>query len=222
MEALYAFSRVTDDLADESGEISTKRESLRRWRESLEAALQGKYSHPIHAALHGTVQHFQIPSKFLFDLIDGVELDLQSVRFATFTELHGYCYRVASVVGLACIRIWGLRPGASFVEADVPAEAAGIAFQLTNIVRDRQEDADRGRDYFPEDGTDLIARAGEYYQQAEALKPLLSREGRAIFHVMCGAYRALLARVAVGKPWVPRWRKGLIFLSAWPIRWGLG
>ena len=84
-------------------------------------------------------------------MIDGVESDLEPVRFATFAELYPYCYRVASAVGLACVRVWGLRPGATFEEADVPAEAAGIAFQLTNILRDLGEDLARGRVYLPAD-----------------------------------------------------------------------
>jgi phytoene synthase len=223
MEALYAFSRVTDDLADEPGDVEAKRESLGRWRIALDKALSGIYRHPIHAALHDTVVRYAIPSRYLHDLIDGVSMDLEPIRFATFDELRSYCYRVASVVGLACIHIWGLQAGVSFETAEGPAEAAGIAFQLTNILRDIEEDAARGRDYRPKDGCDLIERARECYRRAELLKPLLSREGRAIFHVMCGTYRALLERIASGSrpARVPKWRKALIFLSAWPIRWGM-
>jgi phytoene synthase len=236
METLYAFFRVTDDLADEPGELTAKRENLRQWRDSLRAALAGKFTHPIHAALHDTIQRFAIPERYLFDVIDGVEMDLEPLRFATFAELYPYCYRVASAVGLACVRVWGLRAGASFEEAEVPAESAGIAFQLTNILRDLREDADRGRWYLPVDEETAlplrspefqIARAGDFYRKAEPLDGLLSREGRAIFHVMSGTYRALLREIekrGLGvkeRVRVPRRRKALFFLAAWPIRWGL-
>jgi len=236
MEALYAFFRVTDDLADETGEIAAKRDNLRQWREALRAALAGKYAHPIHAALHDTVQRFAIPERYLFDVIDGVEMDLEPLRFVTFAELYPYCYRVASAVGLACVRVWGLRPGVSFQETDEPAEAAGIAFQLTNILRDLMEDAGRGRWYLPtEEETALplrnpgfqIDRARDFYRKAEPLHEMLRNEGRAIFHVMCGTYRALLGEIerrgpATGeRARAPRCRKAMLFLTAWPIRWGL-
>src|SRR5207249_1402105 len=136
MDALYAFSRVTDDLADEPGNPAAKREGLDRWRASLAGALAGRFAHPIHAALCDTIRRFQVPPQLLFDVIDGVEMDLEPVRFAGFAELYRYCYRVASAVGLACVRVWGIRPGVTWAEAEAPAEAAGIAFQLTNILRD--------------------------------------------------------------------------------------
>ena len=165
-------------------------------------------------------------------------MDLEPLRFETFEELETYCYRVASAVGLACIRIWGLKPGASFADSDEPAMAAGIAFQLTNILRDLGEDADRGRDYLPREDRERfpnrrdlmqfqIERARGYYKKAAALDGLLSNEGRAIFCVMSGSYRALLERIArrpeavfERRVRVPGWRKGLIFLSAWPVKWG--
>jgi phytoene synthase len=243
MDALYAFSRVTDDLADEPGEPEVKRENLQQWRAALGEALAGRFTHPIHAALHDTVHRYEIPTRYLFDVIDGVEMDLEPVRFETFDELYPYCYRVASAVGLACVRIWGVRPGVSFAEADAPAEAAGIAFQLTNILRDLGEDAACGRVYLPRKelvygsgepllrASDLrfqVQRARQYYRKAESLDSLLGREGRAIFRVMCGTYRALLEEIEKRdfdvfsrRVQVPRWRKGLIFLSAWPIRWGI-
>jgi len=238
MDALYAFSRVTDDLADEPGEVEEKRAKLAHWRTALHQALAGNATHPVHGALVDTVHRFDIPPRYLFDLIDGVEMDLAPAPFETFEELHRYCYRVASAVGLACVRIWGLRRGASFAATDAPAEAAGIAFQLTNILRDLGEDAARGRDYLPEDDRqrfpnrlDLmnfeIDRAREYYRRAEPLDRLLSAEGRAIFCVMSGTYRALLERIAKEpeavfrrRVSVPRWQKVMVFLSAWPVKWG--
>ena len=130
-----------------------------------------------------------------------MESDLEPVRFATFAELYPYCYRVASAVGLACVRVWGLRPGATFAEADVPTEAAGIAFQLTNILRDLGEDYARGRVYLPVDELESagcqpqtwrepqsaaclqemihfqVERAREFYRRAERCG-LFSAEGR--------------------------------------------
>ena len=247
MDALYAFMRVTDDLADEPG---ATRDSLERWRDALAAALRGAYSHPVHAALHDTVTRFGVPPRLLFDVIDGVAADLEPVRVATFAELYPYCYRVASAVGLACVRVWGLRPGATWAEADPPAEAAGIAFQLTNILRDLGEDLGRGRVYLPADELEAFGcppptwhergeaframmrfqaeRARDYYRRGGELERLLTPDGRAVFRVMCGTYRRLLDAVEASgfdvlarRVRVPRWRKALVLLSAWPAKWGV-
>ena len=193
--------------------------ALAAWRGGLIKSIEGCYSHPVHAALADTVHRYHIPLRYLLDVIDGVESDLEPVRFATFAELYRYCYRVASVVGLACVRVWGLQPGATFEQAELPAEAAGIAFQLTNILRDLGEDLARGRVYLPADELERAgclpetwrepqnaARIGElirsqaertreYYRRAEPLAGLLSREGRGIFRVMSGTYRQLLEEV---------------------------
>ncbi|MBX9623021.1 MAG: squalene/phytoene synthase family protein [Gemmataceae bacterium] len=258
MDALYAFLRVTDDLADAPGDPAVKRGELARWRAALGDALAGRYSHPVHPALHDAVRRYDIPPQYLSDVLDGVESDLSPVRFATFADLHPYCYRVASAVGLACVRVWGLRPGATWADAEGPAVDAGIAFQLTNVLRDLGEDAARGRVYLPEDelarfgvtpgagGTghspgglchpagvgDLlrlqVGRARGLYRRAAGLDRLLTDPGRAIFRVMRGTYEALLDEVErrgpaglAGRARVPRRRKGLIFLGAWPVRWGL-
>lgn len=219
MDALYAFMRVTDDLADEPGELAAKRETLAAWRDGLVKSVEGSFSHPVHPALADTVHRYEIPLRYLLDVIDGVEFDLEPVRFATFAELYQYCYRVASAVGLACVRVWGLQPAMTFEQAESPAEAAGIAFQLTNILRDLAEDFVRGRVYLPTDELhcagclpeqwqepqnaarvrELIhsqaERAREYYRRAEPLAGLLSREGRGIFRVMSGIYRQLLEEI---------------------------
>jgi phytoene synthase len=252
MDALYAFMRVTDDLADEPGDPAAKRAALDRWRADLVAALAGRYSHPVHPALHDTTRRFAVPPEYLSAVIDGVASDLEPVRLATFADLYPYCYRVASVVGLACVRVWGLRPGVKPADAIAPAEAAGVAFQLTNILRDLGEDAARGRVYLPADeltrfgcppetwrdpgyGTAFrelmrfqVGRARDYYRQAEPLPGQLSPDGRAIFRVMTATYRALLDEIErrdydvfARRVRIPRWRKGLIFLSAWPVKWGL-
>ncbi|MBA4190513.1 MAG: squalene/phytoene synthase family protein [Planctomycetaceae bacterium] len=219
MDALYAFMRVTDDIADEPGEVALKRERLAVWQAGLLASLDGQFTHPVYPALADTIRRFEIPVQYLLDVIDGVSSDLEPTRFATFSELYPYCYRVASAVGLACIHIWGLRPGVTFEQIRKPAEAAGIAFQLTNILRDLGEDLRGGRVYLPLDELERFRcppdswsdpaaqpafqtmmrvqtqRAREYYRRAGPLERLLSAEGLGIFRVMCGTYRRLLDEI---------------------------
>lgn len=252
MDALYAYMRVTDDIADESGEPAEKKRKLAAWRASLTVALRGECAHPIHPALIDTVRRFRIPTRFLFDAIDGMETDVGPVRMQSFEELNRYCYRVASAVGLACVRVWGTRPGVTYADTDPPAEAAGIAFQLTNILRDLGEDLSRDRVYLPADELNQfdtpprswrdpasaerfhalmqfqVARARDYYRRGAALVPLLSHDGRAIFHVMCGAYRRLLDEIErraydvfTCRVRVARWRKAAVCTSGWLVKWGL-
>ncbi len=248
MEAVYAFMRLTDDLADEPGETEVKSGLLQQWSAALSAALGGVPTHPVHPALAATVARYSIDPRHLFAVIEGVQTDLEPVSFATFADLYPYCYRVASAVGLACVPIWGLKPGVTFAAAEPASEAAGIAFQLTNILRDLGEDRTNGRVYLPCDELTQfdsppqswspspefcemmrfqVARAHDYFRQARALSPLLSAEGRAIYHVMSGTYRALLcevekrpADVLSQRVRVPRWRKAALLASAWPVKWG--
>jgi phytoene synthase len=252
MDALYAYMRVTDDLADEAAEPREKRRKLVAWRAGLTAALGGTFAHPIHPALVDTVRRYAIPPRFLYDAIDGMETDTGPVRMASFTELYPYCYRVASAVGLACVRVWGARPGATDSDTDPSAEAAGIAFQLTNILRDLGEDRTRDRVYLPADELARfdcpperwldpahtgpfrelmrfqVARARTYYQRGAALAPLLTADGRAIFHVMCGVYSRLLDEIEhldydvfTRRVRVPKWRKAAVCASGWLVKWGL-
>ncbi len=150
MCALYAFMRVADDLSDEPGSVETKRAALAEYRQQFRACLNGAYSRPFHAALHDAMTVYGIPPQYPEAVVDGVEMDLTTDRYATFDELYRYCYRVASAVGLCCIHIWGFKDP----EAIALAEKAGIAFQLTNILRDLAEDAGRGRIYLPQE--DLV------------------------------------------------------------------
>jgi phytoene synthase len=215
MCALYSFMRVADDLTDTSGATEEKRAAVESWRRQLHEALRGRYCHPLHPAFHGTVERFQIPVAYLEAVLDGVGMDLDTDRYETFADLYQYCYRVASAVGLACIHIWGVTTGG----AQTLAEAAGIAFQLTNILRDLAEDAGRGRVYLPRedlarfgysedelgrgirDGhfTELmrfeVARANGYYDAALPLADLLPPAGRAVFLVMLRTYRGLLDEI---------------------------
>jgi len=153
--ALYAFCRFVDDIADadvvrERGTTGQDKEallsqSLTRWNEELTLCYGGKPSHPISKALADAIRSFPIKKEHLAGIIVGVEMDLSKVRYATFSDLYEYCYRVASLVGLVCIEIFGYR---SETARDY-AVNLGIAFQLTNIIRDVGEDARRGRIYLP-------------------------------------------------------------------------
>jgi squalene synthase HpnC/squalene synthase HpnD len=244
-EALYAFMRVTDDLADEPGEVEVKRIALNEWRQRLERALKGEYSHPLHPALHDIVRRFEIPPQYLYEAIEGATMDLEPVRFAGFDELYRYCYRVASTVGLACIHIWGFadEKGKEY------AEAAGIAFQLTNILRDLGEDLDRGRIYLPQEdwgrfdcppemwrqrGNNFrrmmifqAERARSYFRKSAPLAGLLTPAGQAVFGAMTRIYRGLLEKIErldydvfTRRVRLSRWQKLRALLLAFPVRWG--
>jgi len=212
MCALYAFMRVADDLTDGPETVAEKSLALASWKQQLDTSLAGIYHHPLHPAFHHTVVSYGIPRQYLEDVLDGVGMDLVIDRYNTFADLYRYCYRVASAVGLACIHIWGFTDE----RATGYAESAGIALQLTNILRDLGEDAARGRVYLPcEDlerfgyrSEDLeqgqlderfrelmrfqVERARSYYRSAEPLADLLAPAGRAVFLVMLRTYRGLL------------------------------
>lgn len=247
MHALYAYLRVTDDLADEPGEVTAKRTALAHWRERLTAALHGVYSHRVHAALHHTASSFGIPEAELSAPIEGGEHDLSGEPFRTFDELKLYCHQVAGVVGLACVRIWGLRPGVTWEQAEPLAEVAGLAFQLTNILRDLSEDRNRGRVYLPTEEMEQFDcpperwgdavkfrellrfqanRVRGFYRQSESLGGLLTPHGRAVFTLMSRAYRGLLERIDVAGSDVLRkrvrlspWAKLNLLTRAWMHTW---
>lgn len=142
--ALYAFCRFVDDIADDDSNARPA-DLLARWREELDRVYGGTPTHPIGRALADAAARFPIDRKHFHDLIDGVEMDLRQRRYESFDDLYRYCYRVASTVGLLCIEIFGYQnPSAKDYAVDL-----GIAFQLTNILRDVMEDAQRGRIYLP-------------------------------------------------------------------------
>src|SRR5271170_1806156 len=145
MCAIYAFMRYSDDISEGEGASG---EAMVQWRSDLDRALTGDYpSNPLWPAFHDTVKRFEIPHKYFHEMIDGVSSDLQPRQIQTFDELYHYCYQVASVVGLTIIHIFGF----DSPEALPLAEKCGIAFQLTNILRDVREDAERGRIYLPQE-----------------------------------------------------------------------
>jgi phytoene synthase len=248
MCALYAFLRIADDLSDEPGDIEDKRQSLGQYRRQLDLALAGEYQHPLYPALADTVHAHRIPVKYLHAAIDGVAMDLDVDHYDTFDDLYLYCYRVASVVGLSCVHIWGEHGE----EAKQYAESAGIAFQLTNILRDLAEDASRGRVYLPREDLERFGysaeslkrgergpafealmrfeaeRARGYYDAAWPLVRLLDAPGRAVYLVMLRTYRGLLERIIASgfdvfrrRVRVSRWFKLWQVLRALPVRWGV-
>src|SRR5262245_29748413 len=163
MCALYAFLRIADDIADGQGTPAQKGNSLTAWRGALHRALAGNYSHRSHPALHHTVRNYQIPLEYLLAALDGTRMDLAPFTYDTFDDLYRYCYRVASAVGLACLHIWGFEDD----KAKVYAESAGIAFQLTNILRDLGEDAARQRIYLPREDLERFGYKKEQLERAE-------------------------------------------------------
>jgi phytoene synthase len=146
MTTVYAFCRQTDDIVDEdTGSIEEKGSSLTHWRIELESAFEGRSEYSLLNRLAGTIKQFKIPVEPFFELIKGMEMDLNLRRYDTFEQLRLYCYRVASTVGLMCIEIFGYKHR-SAVEF---AENLGIALQLTNILRDIKKDAEKDRIYLP-------------------------------------------------------------------------
>lgn len=219
MYALYAFSRQSDDIADdESQSVEKRKKRLAEWRQDVEAALRGDACRdPLLPALRDVVRKYEVPSHVFFDLLDGVAMDLHAPSFVDFDALRDYCRLVASAVGVACLYIWGFDRSDKSVL--LRADACGIALQLTNILRDLGEDASRGRIYLPQDELDehpgaeqairerrlnaplqdLIAkqieRATRYFDEAELITPHLEAEGCRIFKVMTGTYRELLGEI---------------------------
>lgn len=230
MEALYAFARHTDDLADGPEPVEEKRLRLIAWREEFERAVADGSPHvpregsvtrsvtpTVLPALADTIERFHIPRDYLRQIIVGVEMDLDQDGFETWVDLRHYCLHVASAVGLACLPIWGCTDE----EAIEPATDCGIAFQLTNILRDLKEDADRGRMYLPREdlarfgcgpvlpaGDDATAcerwleivrfqtqRAAGLYDSATTTQRFLAGSGRRMFRLMHATYRALLAKI---------------------------
>jgi squalene synthase HpnC/squalene synthase HpnD len=146
--ALYAFMRLVDDVSDTVGSIGDKQRGLARWRAALDAAVAGNVSgHPILPAFADTIERFQIPPRYFHDLISGAEMDLTVSDYPTFERLREYCYRVAGTVGLTCLHVFGF----DHPHAPDLAEKLGIAFQLTNILRDAPKDYEIGRVYLPQE-----------------------------------------------------------------------
>ncbi len=214
LHAVYAFCRFIDDIADDESP-SDARSLLTRWREELACVYGGVPTRAISRALADSARHFNIPRDYFDEIIAGVEMDLTRKRYTTFEELRLYCYRVASAVGLICIEIFGYTNPA----ARIYAEKLGIAFQLTNILRDVKEDAGRSRIYLPQEDLARFdvteeeilhsvyspnfvrlmefeaARTRNFYREADAALPAEDRSSLLTAEAMRLIYGALLDRI---------------------------
>ena len=213
--ALYAYCREVDDVVDECSDAQIASTKLAWWRQELDRLYAGQPEHPVTRALQPVLVEFNLPQELLLEIIDGMAMDLQQTRYADFTALSLYCYRVASVVGLLAAEIFGYTER----QTQKYAHDLGMAFQLTNIIRDVGEDARRGRIYLPLDElqrfevpvddilnarqTDnfrrlmefQIERAEHYYAQAMSELPAVDRKAQRPGLVMAAIYRTLLDEI---------------------------
>jgi len=213
--ALYAFMRLIDDVSDEPGDLESKRQGLARWRGMLDDAVDGRTAgHAVLPALADTIARFEIPTRYFHDLILGAEMDLTVATYATFDRLSEYCYRVAGTVGLTCIHVFGF----SDPKAPDLAERLGLAFQLTNIIRDVGSDYAIGRVYLPQEDLDRFGisaaelggpvtpklqlllkfeadRAWQMYEEGAPLVKKINADSRATLWALVRTYSTLLARI---------------------------
>jgi phytoene synthase len=213
--ALYAFCREVDDVVDECTDAGVARLKLAWWRREVAQVYDGHPSHPVAVALAAVKDRFSLPQERLQEIIDGMEMDLNHAGYADFESLRLYCHRVASVVGLLSAEIFGFRDARTLDYA----RDLGLAFQLTNIIRDVGEDARRGRIYLPREemqrhgvsAGDIVAaretanfrslmefqigRAVEFYRRALETLPALDRPSQRPGLVMAAIYRTLLDEI---------------------------
>jgi len=214
--ALYAFCREVDDVVDECTDYSVARLKLQWWREEVQRLYDAQPRHPVSRALARTLERFDLPREQLQEIIDGMEMDLEQTRYPGYKDLSLYCHRVAGVVGLLSAEIFGYEDRRTLKYA----HELGMAFQLTNILRDVREDAERGRIYIPQDElarfgvteldllharhtpafTQLMAfqaeRARRAYAQAFALLPEADRHAQRSGLIMAAIYQATLDEIA--------------------------
>jgi phytoene synthase len=207
--------RLVDDAADEPGSVAAKQRGLARWRALTDAAYAGDVAgHAILPAFADTCSRFSIPARYFHDLISGAEMDLTEPSYATFDRLREYCYRVAGTVGLTCIHVFGFRDS----RAPDVAERLGIAFQLTNILRDLKADHEMGRVYLPEEDIERFGvrnaelagpisprlielmefqadRAWQFYEEGAEIVGLVERDSRGALWALARTYSGLLVRI---------------------------
>jgi len=224
LAALYAFMRFVDDVADQDNDLAAKQRSLAKWRAALDEAVnangRANASAPSGAAgvlpaLIDTMRRYNLPARYLHDLISGAEMDLTVNSYPTFDRLREYCYRVAGTVGLTCTHVFGFRDARAL---DL-AEKLGLAFQLTNIIRDVRADYAMRRVYLPDEDLaeynvkpedfarreatlgvrELLRfeaqRAWQCYEEGAALLTLVEPESQAALWLLVHTYSALLARI---------------------------
>lgn len=237
--ALYAFCREVDDVVDECSNTEVARAKLEWWRNEINALYSGSPQHPVTQALSSSLQHFSLEKRHFDDILDGMLMDLEIFSYNSFEDLRLYCYRVASVVGLLTVEIFGYSDPATLNYAT----DLGMAFQLTNIIRDVREDAERGRIYLPlEDlqrfsvSTDDILsfndsknfrslmqfqsdRAHQYYKNAYSLLPDTDRYTQRGGIIMASIYESLLQEMDDDGLDVLRTRTRLTPLRKFWIAW---
>lgn len=215
IHAFYAFCREVDDVADECHDPALARTKLAWWRDEVARLYAGQPEHPVTRALAEAIGPFHLPEDVFSQIIDGMEMDLGLVRYPDFKALRLYCHRVAGVVGEAAALIFGVSDRATLKYAN----RLGLAFQLTNIIRDVGEDARRGRIYLPQDElaahgvseADILAarmsesfvrlmefqyrRAMKTYEEAFALLPAADRAAQRPGLIMAAIYHALLEEI---------------------------
>ncbi|MDD5297156.1 MAG: presqualene diphosphate synthase HpnD [Rhodocyclaceae bacterium] len=215
MMALYAFCREVDDVVDETSDPALAATKLAWWRTELEAAYQGAPQHPVTQALQAVARRFPLPQELFQEILDGMEMDLNQPRYPDFKALNLYCHRVAGVVGQLSAEIFGYRNRQTLKYA----HELGLAFQLTNIIRDVGEDARRGRIYLPMEDLQRFnvpaadiqqsrhsdafrelmefqaERAEYHYGQAQALLPPEDRKAQRVGLIMAAIYRTLLDEI---------------------------
>jgi phytoene synthase len=213
--ALYAFCREVDDVVDECNDVTVARTKLAWWRNEIANVYSGHPEHPVGQALVPVVAEFGLRAGEFDEIIAGMEMDLTGNRYADFDQLQLYCHRVAGVVGLLSARIFGYRDA----RTEQYAHDLGLAFQLTNIIRDVGEDARRNRIYLPEDElkrfgvreTDILhgretenfnklmafqaERARQYYDRAFAALPAGDRQNQRTGLIMAAIYRTVLDEI---------------------------
>jgi phytoene synthase len=245
MFVLYAYMRLVDDIADgdDSRSLRQRGDALDAWSESTHAVLSGQPptdGGAIWPAFADMIQRYGVPGHVFQEVIAGQRQDLAAPAYQTFEDLRQYCYRVAGVVGLASIHIWGFQGGA---QTESLAIDRGVAFQLTNILRDLREDAGRGRCYLPLSElaaagctpadisagrlppgfgkflADQIIRAQSYYQKSAPLDDLISADSRPTLAAMTQIYRGLLAKMAADPLRVMHQRVSLSALAKVRIAW---
>lgn len=245
MCAIYAWMRRLDDLADDAPSPQLARQAVEEWRAQTRAILRDGADAPVNPpglwpAFAHTVRRYGIANGHFDEIAEGALMDQEITRYENFDELYRYCYRVASVVGLVCLRVFEYADP----QAEQKGEFLGIAFQLTNILRDVREDAGRGRIYIPQQELrdhgvtereilegrwsapmhELLRafadRAETYYQQARPVADLVARESRPTLRIMTEIYHGILAavrkldyRVFEQRARVPTWKKMAIVLK---------
>ena len=212
---VYKFCRLLDDIVDREPEGRDPAAELQQWRDEVEACYQGLPDTPFGEELMNTIDAFELPKQPFLDIIEGMEMDLQWTRYQTFADLREYCYRAASAVGLLCIEIFGYDwPGTREYAVNL-----GLALQLTNILRDLQEDAARGRIYIPLEDLDRFGysdrdlkanlynkpfielmkyqtqRANYYFERAAATLPAADQANMIAAEIMKAIYQELLRKI---------------------------